>query len=126
MKIMIMTDMEGVAGVQNAEQWLTPECRYYETGRKLLTLEVNAAIEGFLAGGATEIVVADGHGAGAINIELLDSRAQLERGWATGWPGPSLLSGNFDAVAWVGQHAKAGTPHAHLAHIHWSTHGVVR
>jgi D-amino peptidase len=115
-RIYIVTDMEGVAGVQNAEQWLGPEGRYYDVGRKLLTLEVNAAIEGFFAGGATEVVVADGHGAGAMNIELLDPRAQLERGWAAGWPGPSLLSGDFDAVAWVGQHAKAGTPFAHLAH----------
>lgn len=115
-RIYIMTDMEGVAGVQNAEQWLGPEGRYYDVGRKLLTLEVNAAVEGFFAGGATEVVVSDGHGSGAMNIELLDPRAQLERGWAAGWPGPSLVSGNFDAVAWVGQHAKAGTPYAHLAH----------
>jgi D-amino peptidase len=120
-RIYIVTDMEGVAGVQNAEQWLTPESRYYEVGRKFLTLEVNAAIEGFFAGGATEIVVLDGHGAGAVNVELLDPRAQLERGWAAGWPGPSLPSGKFDAVAWVGQHAKAGTPYAHLAHTQsWS------
>ena len=115
-RIYIMTDMEGVAGVQNAEQWCSPEGRYYDVGRRLLTLEVNAAVEGFFAGGATEVVVSDGHGAGAVDIELLDSRAQLERGWAAGWPGPSLVSGNFDAVAWVGQHAKAGTPYAHLAH----------
>jgi D-amino peptidase len=108
--------MEGVAGVQNAEQWLGPEGRYYDVGRKFLTLEVNAAVEGFFAGGASEVVVSDGHGAGAMNIELLDSRAQLERGWAGGWPGPSLLSGDFDAIAWVGQHAKAGTPYAQLAH----------
>jgi D-amino peptidase len=115
-RIYIMTDLEGVAGVQNEEQWLGPEGRYYEVGRKLLTLEVNAAVEGFFAGGATEVVVSDGHGSGAMNIELLDSRAQLERGWAAGWPGPSLVSGNVDAVAWVGQHAKASTPYAHLAH----------
>jgi D-amino peptidase len=115
-KIYIMTDMEGVAGVRDAEQWLGPEGRYYDVGRRLLTREVNAAIEGFFAGGATEIVVADGHGRGAIDIELLDPRVQLERGWPAGWPGPSLAAGGFDAVAWVGQHAKAGTPFAHLAH----------
>lgn len=115
-KIFLVTDMEGVAGVQNSEQWLRPEDRYYEVGRKLLTLEVNAAIDGFFAGGAREIVVIDGHGAGAVNIELLDPRVQLERGWPSGWPGPSLSGGGFDAIAWVGQHAKAGTPHAHLAH----------
>lgn len=120
-RIYIMTDLEGVAGVQNAEQWCVPESRYYDVARKLLTLEVNAAIDGFFAGGATEVVVSDGHGAGGMNIELLDSRAQLERGWPAGWPGPSLVTGNFDAIAWVGQHAKAGTPYAHLAHTQgWS------
>ncbi len=115
-KIYIMTDMEGVAGVRDAEQWLGPEGRYYDVGRRLTTREVNAAIEGFFAGGATEIVVCDGHGRGAIDIELLDPRVQLERGWPNGWPGPSLAEGGFDAVAWVGQHAKAGTSYAHLAH----------
>ena len=115
-RIYIMTDMEGVAGVRDAEGWCGPEGRYYDVGRRLLTLEVNAAIEGFLAGGATEFVVADGHGRGAVDIELLHPRAQLERGWPTGWPGPSLATGQFDAVAWVGQHAKAGSEYAHLAH----------
>jgi len=115
-KVYIMTDLEGVAGVRDAEQWCGPDGRYYDLGRKLLTLEVNAAIEGFFAGGATEVVVADGHGRGAVDIEFLDPRAQLERGWPAGWPGPSLTGGSFDAVAWVGQHAKAGTSYAHLAH----------
>jgi D-aminopeptidase len=115
-RIYIMTDLEGVAGVRDSEQWCGPEGRYYDVGRRLLTLEVNAAIEGFLAGGAQEIVVCDGHGRGAVDIELLHPRARLERGWPTGWPGPSLAAGGFDAVAWVGQHAKAGTPYAHLAH----------
>jgi len=115
-KIYIMTDMEGVAGVRDAEQWCGPDGRYYDVGRKLLTLEINAAIQGFFAGDAAEVVVSDGHGAGAVDIELLDPRAQLERGWPSGWPGPSLVTGSFDAVAWVGQHAKAGTQYAHLAH----------
>jgi D-amino peptidase len=115
-KICIMTDMEGVAGVRDSEQWCRPEGKYYDVGRKFLTKEINAAIEGFVAGGATDIVVIDGHGAGAVDIELLDPRAHLERGWPTGWPGPSMTDGKFDAMAWVGQHAKAGTPNAHLAH----------
>ncbi|MHB1033072.1 MAG: M55 family metallopeptidase [Pirellulales bacterium] len=115
-KIYLMTDLEGVAGVRDAQDWCGPEGRYYDVGRRFLTLEVNAAIEGFIRGGAEEIVVADGHGRGAVDIELLDPRAQLERGWPTGFPGPSLPTGGFDAIAWVGQHAKAGTPNAHLAH----------
>jgi len=114
MRVYIMTDLEGVAGVTNFVDWCTPAGRYYDTAKELLTQEVNAAVDGFIAGGATEIVVADGHGAGAINPLLLDPRVELMRGWPTGWP--LLLDESYDAVAFVGQHAKAGTEYAHLSH----------
>ena len=39
MKIFIMTDMEGVAGVLDHDTWVTPQGRYYEAGKRLLTLE---------------------------------------------------------------------------------------
>ncbi|MEO2003505.1 MAG: M55 family metallopeptidase, partial [Candidatus Poribacteria bacterium] len=87
----------------------------YDQAQRLLTLEVNAAIAGFAAAGATEFMVADGHGRGAINIELLDSRADMRRGWPQGWP-LGLDDGDVDFLAFVGQHAKAGTEFAHLAH----------
>lgn len=115
MKLFIMTDIEGVCGVVNFDDWAVPGARYYEEGKKLLTLEVNAAIDGFFAAGATEIVVADGHGYGAINNLLLDSRALYLRGPIPG-PYPFLLDASFDAIAWVGQHAKAGTEKAQMAH----------
>ena len=115
MKIYIMTDLEGVAGVQNSGDWCSPESRYYETGKELLTREVNAAIEGFFAGGATEIVVADGHGCGAINPVLLNNRAELIAQWFS--PAyPFLLDESYDAVAWVGQHARSRTEYSHLTH----------
>ncbi len=114
MKIYIQTDLEGVAGVINVDDYLAPDGRYYETAKRLQTEEVNAAVRGFAGAGFGDIVVADGHGAGAVNIELLDSRARLMRGWPIGWP--LLLDGSYDALAFVGQHAKAGTEHAHIAH----------
>ena len=80
--VYIMTDMEGVAGVLDFEQWTSPESRYYDLGKEFLTLEVNAAIEGFARGGATEFLVADGHGHGAINPKLLDPR----RSWPVTGP----------------------------------------
>jgi len=83
----------------------------------LLTREVNAAVEGFFAGGATEIVVADGHGYGALNPLLLDPRVELMRGWPQGYP--LLLDESYAAVAWVGQHARSGAEYAHLAHTQW-------
>jgi len=115
MRIYLMTDMEGVCGMVNFEDWCTPQSRYYEKGKALLTQEVNAAIEGFLAAGATAITVSDGHGHGAIDGGLLHPRAELMRGWPESWPF-FLDPARHDAVAWVGQHAKAGTCFAHLAH----------
>src|SRR5262249_41479218 len=60
MKVFVSTDMEGTAGVVDWEQCVGdgPEAA---AGRKLLLGEVNAAIEGAMAGGATEIVVNDSH-----------------------------------------------------------------
>ncbi|HOV73531.1 MAG TPA: M55 family metallopeptidase [Candidatus Hydrogenedentes bacterium] len=115
MKVLLMTDMEGVAGVKNSEDWCMPDSRFYSVGCRLLTLEVNAAVEGFFAGGATYVQVADGHGWGGIDIEMLDPRVEYARGWgAKAWP--FGLDESFSGVAWVGQHAKASTEYAHLAH----------
>ncbi|HVF10019.1 MAG TPA: M55 family metallopeptidase [Abditibacteriaceae bacterium] len=118
MKIMLMTDMEACAGVLNAADWVVPGGHSYEQGKRLLTEETNAAIDGLFAGGATEVLVVDGHGAGGINPELLDERALLMRGFANP-PYPLGLDASFAALAFVGQHAKAGTPRSHLTHTQW-------
>ena len=114
MKIMLMTDLEGVAGVKNHEDWCRPESRFYATACRLLTLEVNAAVDGFFAGGAQYVQVADGHGPGGIDIELVDPRVEYARGWPEAWP--FHIDESFNGVAWVGQHAKASTEFAHLCH----------
>ena len=113
--VYIMTDLEGVAGVLDSQNWGGPESRYYELAKEFLTLEVNAAIEGFARGGATDFLVADGHGSGAINPKLLDPRAQLARNWAP-HPYPFSLEKGMDFAAWVGQHAMSRTEYAHLSH----------
>jgi D-amino peptidase len=118
MKILIMTDMEGVAGVLNHDDWVLPSGRFYAKGMRLLTEEVNAAIDGFASAGAEEIVVVDGHGAGGIDPEILDERAMLSRGRCERtWPWG--LDRTFNALAFVGQHAKAGTPFSHVTHTQW-------
>jgi D-aminopeptidase len=115
MRIMLMTDLEGVAGIKNSEQWCNVDSPFYPVACRLLTLEVNAAVEGFFAGGAYYVHVADGHGAGAIDIELLDPRVEYARGWGEkAWP--FGLDETFNGVAWVGQHAKASSEFAHLCH----------
>jgi D-amino peptidase len=118
LKIYIMTDMEGCAGILNHDDWVLPSGHFYDKGREILTGEVNAAIEGFLEGGADEILVVDGHGAGGINPLTLHPAARL----AAGGPKPTFpfyLDADFDGAACVGQHAKAGTPRSHITHTEW-------
>ena len=71
----IITDIEGVAGITNWQDFGRPNRMYYELGKELTTREINAACEGFFAAGATEIVVDDAHGRGGIN--QLDPRVQI-------------------------------------------------
>ncbi|MGI6562689.1 MAG: M55 family metallopeptidase [Clostridia bacterium] len=118
MRIMIGTDMEGVAGVIDHDTWVTPEGRYYERGKELLTREVNAAIEGFFEAGAEYILVSDGHGYGGLTLELLDRRVDYRRGWSP-VPYPGGLENNFDCYAVIGQHPKAGTEYGHISHTGW-------
>jgi D-amino peptidase len=82
--------------------------------KEFLTLEVNAAIEGFRKGGAKEFLVADGHGHGAINPKLLDKCAELARNWSPSYPFSLEKGMNF--AAWVGQHAMSRTEFAQIAH----------
>jgi len=117
LKVFISVDMEGVAGVIHWED-VSRSGMDYHLFRKLMTEETNAAIEGALAAGATEILVRDSHGS-ARNIlpDLLHPEAQLLRDWSGG---PfSMMEGiddTFDAVVFIGYHARAGTPNAVLKH----------
>jgi D-amino peptidase len=128
MRILLMTDLEGVAGVKNATDWLKPGARCYDVGCTLLTAEVNAAIDGFFAAGAKYVEVCDGHGAGAIDVERLDPRVAYARRFPEGWP--DGLDSSFEGLAFVGQHAKASSELAHLPHtqtfkyIDFSVNGV--
>jgi D-amino peptidase len=114
MKVYIMTDLEGVAGVINFDDYGTPDSRYYEVARSLTTQETNAAIEGALAGGAREVLVVDGHGHGAINPLELHPKASLYAGRPMGYP--FSCDDSFDAAMVVGQHAKSNTDGGHLSH----------
>lgn len=116
MRVILMTDLEGVAGVINAPDWIHYNSRYNDVGKMLLTKEVNAAVDGFFAAGATEVVVEDGHGSGAIDITILDPRAKLQRGWDVNGAYPFGLERKYDVMAFVGQHPKAGTEFGHLCH----------
>src|SRR5436305_13861795 len=83
-RIFIVTDMEGVGGVNSADEQLLPGQRRYDESRRLLTGELNAAIEGALAAGATEVVVWDGHdGSRTLSIDEIHPVAKLIQGKPT-------------------------------------------
>ena len=119
MKILIATDMEGITGVTTWDQ-VTPGHAEYVRFRRQMTEDVNAAIRGAFDGGASEVIVADGHwNASNILIEELDPRARLN----SGSPSPfSMMEGineSMSGVMFVGYHARNGTPNAVLDHT-WS------
>ena len=108
-KVLISVDMEGVSGVVHADH-TGRDGKDYDIGRRLMTLEANAAIEGAIEAGADEVVVNDSHGTQRNLLpELLDQRAQL----ITGSPKPQTmmagLDATFDAALCVGYHARAGS-----------------
>lgn len=125
MRIYVVCDLEGVAGVIDHHQqccwdvsreWFP---RYYEQARRLATLELNALVEGALEGGATEIVAWDGHGnfPGGLDVELLHPECKLVMG--AGDAGPEGLDSSFEALFQCGLHAMAGTARAVMAHSFW-------
>ena len=126
MKILISGDMEGVSGIAHWDQVTPTHSEYLTRSRALYTGDLNAAVEGAFLGGATDVVVSDGHwnGTNAL-IEQLDSRARLNYGS----PSPlSMVQGidqSVDALMLVGYHAMAGTAQAILDHT-WQKMTVKR
>ena len=117
MKIVMMTDLEGVAGVVSFEDQTGPSGRYYDAAKKLLTAEVNAAIDGLLLAGVDEILVVDGHGPGAIQFEDLHPSARLLHGRPmVPWAWLARLFQNYDAAIMIGQHAMAGVATGNMNH----------
>ena len=113
MKVMIFGDMEGVAGITRWQQ-VTGGHEHYHEGRVLYTEEINAAVRGAKAAGASEIIVLDCHGAGgdwsfnSLIPDLLDPDCEfVVQGEWTEYVEP--LEQGCDAALFVGMHAMAGT-----------------
>jgi D-amino peptidase len=118
-KVFISADLEGVAGVVH-EEHVKRDGREHDRARKLMTQEVNAAIEGALKVGATEIVVNDSHGTMRnIILEELHEAAKL----IIGSPKPlSMMQGidnTFDAAFFIGYHAMASAFPTILGHTYY-------
>jgi len=116
LKVFISVDMEGIAGIVHGDH-TSSSGKDYGIARRWMTEEANAAIRGALEAGATEIVVNDSHGSmrNVIASEL-NPAAFLITG------SPKLLSmmqgldQSYDAVIFIGYHARAGTKDGVLDH----------
>src|ERR671916_58005 len=120
MRVLIMTDMEGVSGIVVWEQ-VNGGAPLYEECRRLYTEEINAAVRGAKAAGATEIVVVDCHGAGqgwnfnSLVPELLDPECE----WVSHHPWSrytEMFHTGCDVALMIAMHAKAGTPDGVMCH----------
>lgn len=122
-KIFVITDMEGVSGIFDSDQQCMPyQSARWEESHKLLTGEVNAAVEGLIEGGATEVVVWDAHDASrSLSVLDIHPKARL----LTGTPVSSTmeLDGTYSAIIFIGQHAMAGAEKGILSHS-YSSQGI--
>ena len=120
MRVHVISDMEGVSGIVKPEQ-TTGGDPTFEEARKLYTAEINAAVRGARAAGATEVVVMDCHGAGgawtfnSLVPELLhpDCEWVVQEEW-TGYT--EFLEQGCDAALFVGMHAMAGAREGNMNH----------
>jgi D-amino peptidase len=118
-KIWMSFDMEGVAGIVDWEQCRPTGGARYEIGCQLMLDEINAAIEGAVNGGATEIVLNDSHG----TMANLDPR-RIAGGatYISGRHKPRYmmegLDGSFDAAFLVGYHGSISGRPSTLSHTY--------
>lgn len=112
MKVFISVDIEGATGVASFSQCSRPESSFYDYpfARRMLTADVNAAIRGARAAGATEVVVKDSHATCKnLLIDELEPGTQLISGMGAGTLGMMEgIDSTFDASMLVGYHAMAG------------------
>jgi D-amino peptidase len=122
-KVFVITDLEGVSGIVDSDTQCSPyQSPRWEESRKLLTGEVNAAVDGLLEGGATEVVVWDAHdGSRTLSVTDIHPQARL----LTGTPvSPTCeLDPGYSAVVFIGQHAMAGAQNGILSHS-YSSQGI--
>ncbi|MEJ1240921.1 M55 family metallopeptidase [Chryseolinea sp. T2] len=115
-RIFISVDMEGIGGIGTAAM-VSSSGKDYDTGRKLMTAEVNAVVAAIFEAGPAEIVVNDSHGdmQNLLHTQL-DARVQYIQsnikplGMAQG------LDNSFSGVFFIGYHTMAGTENGFLAH----------
>jgi D-amino peptidase len=116
LKIYISADMEGVVGTVTGEQ-LGPSGFEYEQARRWMTEEVNAAIRGARAAGATEILISDSHGNGQnLLLDQLPEDVRVIRSWPRPLGMMAGIDDTFDGAIFIGYHASTNNSMGVRAH----------
>lgn len=121
--IYISVDIEGISGIVHKEQTL-PGRKDYEIARQWMTEEVNSAIRGARASGATFFLVNDSHlDMRNLIVDKIDNQDDVKI--VSGSPKPlgqmQGLDNTFSGVFLLGYHAKVGTKGAIIDHSYYSS-----
>jgi len=116
-KIYVNTDLEGISGVFKFDQTREKDTPLNIQACEYFMGDLAAVVRGLKDGGATEIVVLDGHGSQVVIPHLMEQGAK----YITGKPRPgagnlSTLDSSFAGMVMVGFHAMMGTPDGVLNH----------
>ena len=117
MKIYINTDLEGISGVYKFDQTRQKDTPLNIQACEYFMGDINAVIRGLRDGGATEVVVLDGHGSQAVIPHFMEPGAT----YITGKPRPgagnlTALDSTFDGMLMIGFHSMMGTADGVLNH----------
>src|SRR5580704_5134825 len=113
-------DIEGCTGIASFSQCGRPSAAHFDWSfaREMLHHDVNAAIRGARAAGASYILLKDGHGSCRnLLIDMLEPGVQLISGAHAGRDGMMEgLDASFDAAMLIGYHALSGALHGMMDH----------
>jgi D-amino peptidase len=120
LRIVIVNDMEGISGINDWHQIFHGCKEFEEFGRFQVTEDVNAAIRGLRAAGATDISVVDYHGSGGQNRNVVPEKLEKGAKLFQGKDLPNRLKEAVDkstaGAVFAGFHAMADTKDGFLRH----------
>jgi D-amino peptidase len=116
-KIYVITDLEGISGVFKFDQTRVKDSPLNIQACEYFMADVAAVVRGLRDGGASEVIILDGHGTQAVLPHLMEPGAK----YITGLPRPGVaglseLDSSFAGLALIGLHAMNGTPDGVLHH----------
>lgn len=109
MRILLGVDGEGISQISDHRECWPAYPQYWTVGRSKFTADLVAAARGLLRGGASEVLVFDGHGDGTWHNVLIDQLPEGVRMFNSG-------SDAFDSWFQVGAHSRCGTPNGFISH----------